>query len=289
LEFIDDLTKVVNTTTTDNNKEVVVQPTEIPPDVIVRSQSTSPTVSSVAFPEESVLLSSNVPSEQDYERVQDSLSTDSDNESYMSLESIGDITICDETKRLLIAHTLYANDAKTNVNHPARQKKSALRVGSIFKSLENNNNTNNNNSDDCSSSSSSMLATAPSNTTFSRTMRLLGASASDEGCDDDVSSRKTNRNNTANKAAAAARSSKQRQQRLSWYDDEENWNKPFTLRTDATFDASTTIMSTSSSLRSRQSTMSKYNVMDQFIGDFINGLCASRGDVDFDIDEQEEI
>jgi hypothetical protein len=196
----------------------------------------------------------------------------------MSLESIGDITICDETKRLLTAHTLYADDAKTNSNHPARQKKSVLRVGSIFKSLENNSISN---SDDCSSSSS-MLATTPSITTFSRTMRLLGAS--DEGCDDD-NTIKTNRN--YNTAKAAATRSKQKH-RLSWYDDEENWNKPFTLRTDATFDAST-IMSTSSSLRSRQSTISEYNVMDQFIGDFINGLCASRGDVDFDIDEQEEI
>lgn len=260
LELIDNLAKVVNT-----DKEVV-QPAEIP-DVIVRSRSTSPT-ESVAFPEDSV-MPSNLPSEQDYERVQDSLSTDSDNESYMSLESIGDISICDETKRLLNAHTLYADDAKTNSNHPARQKKSVLRVGSIFKSLENNNS----NSDDCSLS---MSAAAPSITTFSRTMRLLGAT--DEGSDD--SSIKTNRNNTANDAARS------RQHRLSWYDDEENWNKPFTLRTDATFDAS---MSTSSSLRSKPSTMSEYNVMDQFIGDFINGLCASRGDVDFDIDEQEEI
>lgn len=254
LELIDDLTKV-----TSNDKEV--QPTEFPPDVIIRSRSTSPT-EYIAFPEDSA-VASNLPSEQDLERVQDSLSTDSDNESYMSLESIGDITICDETKRLLNAHTLYADDAKTNSNHPARQKKSVLRVGSIFKSLENNNS----NSDDFSSS---MSAAAPSITTFSRTMRLLGAT--DEGSDD--SSIRTTKNN----AKAGARS----RHRLSWYDDEKNWNKPFTLRTDATFDAS-------SSLRSMPSTMSEYNVMDQFIGDFINGLCASRGDVDFDIDEQEEI
>ena len=251
LEF--DLTKV-----TSNDKEV--QPAEFPPDVIIRSRSTSPT-EYIAFPEDSV-VASNLPSEQDLERVQDSLSTDSDNESYMSLESIGDITICDETKRLLNAHTLYADDAKTNSNHPARQKKSVLRVGSIFKSLENNNS----NSDDCSSS---MSAAAPSITTFSRTMRFLGAT---EGSDD-ISIR-----TTKNNAKAGARS----RHRLSWYDDEKNWNKPFTLRTDATFDAS-------SSLRSMPSTMSDYNVMDQFIGDFINGLCASRGDVDFDIDEQEEI
>lgn len=252
LELNYDLAKAVNT-----DKEVV-QPTEISPDIIVRSRSTSPTESG-AFPEDS-LMPSNLPSEQDYERVQDSLSTDSDNESYMSLESIGDITICDETKRLLNAHTLYADNAKTNSNHPARQKPSVLRVGSIFRSLENNNSS----YDDCSSVS----ATAPSVTTFSRTMRLLGAT---EG--DDDSSIRTKQNTDM-----AAR---RQQHRLSWYDDEQNWNKPFALRTDATFDAST-IMS---------STMSEYNVMDQFIGDFINGLCASRGgvDFDFDIDEQEEI
>ena len=57
--------------------------------------------------------------------------------SYLSdLETIGDITICDETTRLLEAHKLYDKDAKMNPNHPSRRKKSNMKVGSRFRRLK---------------------------------------------------------------------------------------------------------------------------------------------------------
>lgn len=274
-ELIDDLSKLVD--------EKQMQ-TEIPQDLIATiSHSTSSTPES-AFPDDSMVssLSPSHPStvstsiEQDYERVQGSLSTDSDTESYMSLTSIGDITICDETKRLLEAQALYAEDAKTNSNHPARQKKSAMRVGSIFKSLENSS------SDDCPSIETVPASSAPSSAPSAsslmtkslcriRALRLLSSKSKAE-----VS------------AGGCIMSDEASQQRvkLSWYDEEVNRNKPFTLRTDEIFDASS-IMSTTSSQRTKG--LTEYNVMDQFLGDFINGLCSSRGDVDFDLAEQEEI
>lgn len=61
-----------------------------------------------------------------------SLSDDSCCSSYLSeLESIGDVTICEETRRLLEAHRLYDADAGSNVDHPARRR-SIMRVGSRF-------------------------------------------------------------------------------------------------------------------------------------------------------------
>lgn len=106
----------------------------------------------------------------------------SDGSSYSSfdMESIGEITIDSTTQRLIEMHKSYCENAKVNENHPARRKKSNMRVSSAY----------------------SPIALSKSG-----------------------SSIKTETNRT-----------------LTWYDQGENLNKPFTLRTDETFEDS---MSTS--------------------------------------------
>jgi hypothetical protein len=181
--------------------------------------------------------------ELDYEKtVQTSFSSESDCSSCLSLESsIGEITICEETKRLIEAHTLYTEDAMTNINHPSRQRKSVMRVGSVLKNASQPKQSERSKSDQ----SLSVVAEAPSNDYSVKTVKYT---------------------------------------KLTWYDDEVNWTKPFTLRTDESFDVSTT-----STALSRSKRIVQYNVMDQFIGEFINGICHARVNVDFDFSEQEEI
>jgi hypothetical protein len=180
--------------------------------------------------------------ESEYEKMmQTSYSSESDCSSYLSLESIDEISICEETKRLIEAHMLYAEDAKTNINHPARKKKSVMRVGSVFKNA-------------CQTKQPELLS---SDQSFSVVTEAPSA----------YDSVKTFKNT-----------------KISWYDDEVNWTKPFTLRTDESFD-----ISSISTALSRTKGIIRYNVMDQFIGEFINGICRARDNVYFDFYEQEEI
>lgn len=180
--------------------------------------------------------------------VDDSLSDDGSC-SYMSeLESIGEITIDEETTRMIEAHKRYSEDARTNPSHPARRKRSIMRVGSVFKK-----------------------EAAPRPRAVS-----LGSSESIK---------------TEPVSVGASKSIETEQRkRLTWYDDEENWNKPFTLRTDESFDIST--VTTDLGGGKGGSGVVRYNVVDQFLGDFIRkfGACGGEEDVaSFDAAEQQEI
>jgi len=229
-----------------------------------------------------------VPIEQDFIILQDdSLPFDSSDSSgslsytmsdVSDLEVIGDISICDETKRLIEAHILYAEDAATNIYHPARQKKSAMRVGSVFKNLENNG---------CHLNQPAPLSADlnVNRTRSSSRIRSLKSSGSLPTVDEDciavtkvpVESSISSVNSCSIKTI--------RNRKLTWYDDMVNWSKPFTLRTDESFDVSTV----SSAIFSRLKDITQYNAMDQFIGNFINGICQLNGNFDFDVSEQEEI
>lgn len=229
-----------------------------------------------------------VPMEQDFIILQDdSLPSDSSDSSgslsytmsdVSDLEVIGDISICDETKRLIEAHILYAEDAATNIYHPARQKKSAMRVGSVFKNLENNG---------CHLNQPAPLSADlnVNRTRSSSRIRSLKSSGSLPTVDEDciavtkvpVESSISSVNSCSIKTI--------RNRKLTWYDDMVNWSKPFTLRTDESFDVSTV----SSAISSRLKDITQYNAMDQFIGNFINGICQLNGNFDFDVSEQEEI
>ena len=110
----------------------------------------------------------------------DSQCSDASSYSSFDMESIGEITIDSTTQRLIEMHKSYCENAKVNRDHPARRKKSNMRVSSAYSPIV--------------------------------------MSKSD-------SSIKTETNRT-----------------LTWYDQGENLNKPFTLRTDETFEDS---MSTS--------------------------------------------
>ncbi|KAL3823952.1 hypothetical protein ACHAXA_007923 [Cyclostephanos tholiformis] len=204
-----------------------------------------PTVSS-PLPQELSSQETSLTLELEYEKMnQISDSFESDCSSYSSLASIGDISICDETKRLIEAHILYAEDAKTNLNHPARQKKSAMRTGSVFRN-------------GCQLKQPELLSS-------------------------DLSvSIVTEAPSTGSVSQSSVKTVKK--SKLTWYDDKVNRTKPFSLRTDESFDVSTI-----SKALSISKGITRYNVMDQFIGDFINGICHARGNVDFDISEQEEI
>jgi hypothetical protein len=204
--------------------------------------------------------------EQDYEKVQNSFSSDSESTSYTSDESIGDISICNETTRLIEAHKLYVEDAKTNINHPARQKKSAMRVGSVFNNLANIQL----NEPVPLSSDQAVKRTRSSSRfrSFTRTPSFMSGSCSIK---------------TEENTSSLCSIKTQEKKNISWYDDELNWGKPLTLRTDESYEVSTVSSSTWSK------GITQYNVMDHFIGDFINGICNSRVIVDFDVSEQEEI
>ena len=67
--------------------------------------------------------------------LSDSLDSLSSYDSYYSsfdMDSIGDITIDSATTRLIEMHKRYCENAKVNLNHPARKKKSNMRVSSAF-------------------------------------------------------------------------------------------------------------------------------------------------------------
>ena len=171
--------------------------------------------------------------DQDFDQ-QYSLSSD-DSYSYISdMESIGEITICKETTRLLEAHKQYDANALTNRNHPSRRKKSIMKVGSRFQPR-------------AQSSNASVVTEIIDGETIRTERRTI----------------------------------------LTWYDDEENWSKPFTLRTDESFDGSTV---TSEGGVHR---IIRYSGVDQFFGGFIKEIgkyTNCGGDASFDpIDEEQEI
>lgn len=134
--------------------------------------------------------------------VSQSDSLDSDCSSYSSfdMESIGEITIDSTTLRLIEMHKNYCDNAKVNLNHPARMKKSNMRVSSAYAPIE------------VAKSDSSVMT-------------------------------EVNR-------------------RLTWYDEGENLNKPFTLKTDETFDDS---MSVESSKHSFEGIHRSLKMVDQFL------------------------
>lgn len=64
----------------------------------------------------------------------DSQCSDGDGSSYSSfdMESIGEITIDSTTLKLIEMHKIYCDNVKMNENHPARRKKSSMRVTSAY-------------------------------------------------------------------------------------------------------------------------------------------------------------
>jgi len=180
--------------------------------------------------------------------------------SYLSdIETIGDITICDETTRLLDAHKLYEKDAKTNPNHPSRRKKSNMKVGSRFRRLE---------------------------SCFSRGSEPSSGLMSPAYPSDD----------SINGCSVKTEPAKQPSNKLTWYDDEVNWDRPFTLRTDESFDASTvTTLDTKGVGGMQRMRIVQYNDVNQLLGDFIKGInkytaCGGGDDVaSYDASGQDEI
>ena len=77
--------------------------------------------------------------------------------------------------------------------------------------------------------------------------------------------------------------------RLTWYDDEENWTKPFTLRTDESFDASTMTSGRYSSTNNKSTAIVGVN---QWMDGIMKGMiCGGEEDVEsYDVgSEQQEI
>jgi hypothetical protein len=130
----------------------------------------------------------------------DSLCSDGSSYSSFDMESIGEITIDSTTLKLIEMHKIYCDNARVNHNHPARVKKSNMRVASAYSPIE--------------------------------------MTKSD-------SSVKTEMN-----------------RRLTWYDEGENLNKPFTLKTDETFEDSTSL---SSSKQSFEGIHKGLKMIDQFL------------------------
>lgn len=130
----------------------------------------------------------------------DSLCSDGSSYSSFDMEAIDDITIDSTTLRLIEMHKSYCDNAKTNLYHPARVKKSNMRVASVYSPIE--------------------------------------MSFSDSSVKTEVN------------------------RRLTWYDEGENLNKPFTLKTDETFEDSTSI---NSSMRSFEGIHKGLKMVDQFL------------------------
>lgn len=179
--------------------------------------------------------------------LQRSLSDDSN--SYLSeLESIGDITICEETERLLEAHKLYTNDAVTNVHHPSRRKKSIMRVGSIFRQGISGGST----------SKDGWLNLPPA--TDSKSIRT-------------------------DYSPLSIRTEVYREKKnITWYDDDENWEKVFVLRTDETFDFSSVTGTTAT-----EAHVIRFKVVEQVVGGLIDGFAQCAGGEGLQGEEEGEI
>jgi len=165
---------------------------------------------------------------------------------------------------------MYTADAKTNVNHPSRRKKSVMRVGSRFwKNRKKNRVTG---SVGCCGSAS---LSSSSNGRIVPTNETLGSSR-----DTELTMEK---------------------KKLTWYNDEENWNKPFMLRTDESFDGSTMSdrdhlgMGGIKGVLPNVERIVRSKVVDQFFGTIINGIgkyanCGGEDDVaSFDPAGEQEI
>ena len=193
----------------------------------------------------------------------------SDSSSYYSIESIGDITICSETERLLSAHKVYHDDSKTNVNHPARRKPSIMRVGSVYKDIASSSSSSNNNNNTTGSSELVVVDTGLSNDCSIHT------EAASSSC-----SIRTELPNTEKKKL-----------KLSWYDDEQNRYKPFILRTDESFCDGTTLTTS----EDYSTTIVGGMVVNKFWGDIIKGLAGGKcgneegGGSSFDVGNNDEI
>ena len=192
----------------------------------------------------------------------------SDSSSYYSIESIGDITICSETERLLSAHKVYHDDSKTNVNHPARQKPSIMKVGSVYKNITSSSSSSNNNT----TTGSSELVVVDTSLSNDCSIHTEAASSS---CSIRTEEPKTEK----------------KKLKLSWYDDEQNRYKPFILRTDESFcDGSTLTSSLYSS-----TTIVGGMVVNKFWGDIIKGLAGGKcgneedGGSSFDVGNNDDI
>lgn len=202
----------------------------------------------------------------DIQADDDGTYSESDSCSYDSeFDTIGEITICSETKRLLEANRLYENDIQTNVDHPARNRRSILKVKkSPIKEIcfgENNN--------------------TATNMSRSLSVRIESIKTEmDVPVDDDTDS-------------LPSIQTQQKKNNITWYDDEANWNKPFILRTDESFDASTVTSSRMSSTPNG-ARIKQNNVVDQLLGDFIKGIgkyaCFDEENAaSFDVADQQEI
>ena len=194
----------------------------------------------------------------DQPKLDDSLSDDT---SYLSeIESIGEITICEETERLLEAHRMYHDSAKVNMNHPARRKPSIMRVGSVYKSIN-------------------------------KAQKAVEVSIVESGSNElSIRTERGSLSSKSNSIQRNATTDKKQKVKLSWYDDEANWNKPFTLRTDETFESST--LTSGNSITTSGMRLSGPLAMNQFFGDFIKGI-GCGGEVEdvasFDVGDQQEI
>ena len=171
-----------------------------------------------------------------------------DSYSYDSeFDTIGEITICSETKRLMEAHRLYEEDIKNNIHHPARDRRSILKVKMPIKEIYVGGGGGGGETKIADSSSASIR-------TESIKTELDNIIAMEE--------------DTLSLPSIVT----QQQKKITWYDDEANWNKPLTLRTDESFDTSTVSSSRVSTRSGYSRNMKQYNVMDQLLGDFIEGI-----------------
>ena len=197
-------------------------------------------------------------------KLDDSLSDDSYS-CLSELESIGEITICEETERLLEAHKMYHDSAKVNMNHPARRKPSIMRVGSVYKSINK----------------------------AQKAVEVTLVESGSKECS--IHTERGSLSSKSNSIQRNATADKKQKVKLSWYDDEANWNKPFTLRTDESFESST--LTSGNSKTTSGMRLSGPLAMNQFFGEFIKGIGGFAGgcggemeDVaSFDVGDQQEI
>jgi hypothetical protein len=158
------------------------------------------------------------------ESLESQVSDGSSYSSFDTLDSIGEITIDSTTQRLIEMHKSYCDNAKVNENHPARMKKSNLRVSSAYP---------------------------------------IEMTKSDSSIRTEANSR-----------------------RLTWYDEGENVNKPFTLRTDESFDS----MSIGSSGQSFEGVHKGLKMMDRFLIPFTRqGLEKILGSMNCGANHEDEL
>ncbi|KAL7544435.1 hypothetical protein ACHAWF_007814 [Thalassiosira exigua] len=206
-----------------------------------------------------------------------------DSLSYLSdLESIGTITICDETTRLLEQRERYEAEATTNPDHPARKSGTILKVGSKFRPDP---------VPPLSLSAPSLAAVAgrespdgtlPSFANVPTDVTLLGSLAQTD------TSKSSQAQNPPPPPGGWTEKKK-----LTWYDDEANWDKPFTLRTDESFDGSTVTSEQGGFVgdvakgAGNVERIIRHNLSSNFLGDIMKGILPTCGGLDVADGEQE--